>query len=191
MSEAVSSLIKTCPECDASLASNAILCVQCGYHLQLQRHLRTQIELEAESDLQTPAPEPQSGETELNPYAPPLSAQSNDPQRNLDLNEADANWARVLVSDAELMPWLLVTSLCCCAIPMPFMLPYYAYRLANWTKLDSMFADLHSPNSFSPHGRLATEFQDARIRLILGTGFGAFFYAVAFVIGLIKLLDVK
>lgn len=175
--------IRTCPECGASLASNAILCVVCGYHLQFRRHLQTEIAS------QPPAPEPEATETNPNPYAPPRALQTNDERLNLQLTEADANWARVIVSDAQYMPWLLLASLCCCSIPLPLMLPYYAYRLANWTKLDAKFSELHSPNSFSPHGQLAAEFQDARFRLILGIVFGAIFYVVAFVAGLIYVLD--
>ena len=190
MSDAESSLIKSCPKCGAGLASSAVLCVQCGFHLQLQRHLQTKIELLADSQLQSPAPEPRAVASDLNPYAPPQSSQTHGAPRNLELTEADANWARIIVSDAEYMPWLLVASLCCCTIPMPLMLPYYAYRLANWTKLDSTFSELHSPNSFSPHGQLAAKFQDARLRLILGVAFGAFFYAAALVFGVIRLLQV-
>ncbi len=174
--------LRTCPECMASLASNAILCVACGYHLQLRRHLQTEIAS------QPTAPEPEATETNPNPYAPPRALQTIDERLNLELTEADANWARVVVSDAQYMPWLLLASLCCCSIPLPLMLPYYAYRLANWTKLDAKFAELHSPNSFSPHGQLAAEFQDARFRLILGIVFGAIFYVVAFVVGLIRVL---
>ncbi len=175
--------LRTCPECMASLASNAILCVACGYHLQLRRHLQTEIAS------QPTAPEPEATETNPNPYAPPRALQTIDERLNLELTEADANWARVVVSDAQYMPWLLLASLCCCSIPLPLMLPYYAYRLANWTKLDARFAELHSPNSFSPHGQLAAEFQDARFRLILGIVFGAIFYVVVFIVGLIRLFE--
>jgi hypothetical protein len=174
--------IRTCPECGASLATNAILCVACGYHLKLGHRLQTQIVAQTTT-------EPETTEADPNPYAPPRAMQSNSARLCLELTEADADWARVIVSDAEYMPWLLVACLCCCAIPVPFMLPYYAYRLSNWTKLDAKFAELHSPNSFSPHGQLASDFQDARIRLILGVIFGAVYYIVALVIALINLLE--
>lgn len=29
----------TCPSCGADLPSGAVLCVQCGYHLQLKKHM--------------------------------------------------------------------------------------------------------------------------------------------------------
>ena len=103
--------------------------------------------------------------------------------------ECGASLARNAILCAEYVPWLVVASLCCCALPMPLLLPYYGYRLANWSKLDAKYAELHSPNSFSPHGQLAVEFQDARFLLMYGIVFGAIFYVVAFVVGVLKLIE--
>ena len=175
--------ISLCPECGASLARNAILCVACGFHLQLRHRLRTEIMP------QTMVPESEAAELDPNPYAPPRALQTDFERPYLELTEADANWVRAIVSDAEYVPWLVVASLCCCALPMPLLLPYYGYRLANWSKLDAKYAELHSPNSFSPHGQLAVEFQDARFLLMYGIVFGAIFYVVAFVVGVLKLIE--
>ncbi len=167
------------------MASNAVLCITCGYHLELQQRLK----VEFESRVTAPESEPAAIELDPNPYAPPRPVPSNATTSQLELTESEVNLARIIVSDAEYMPWILIASLCCCAIPMPLMLPYYAYRLANWRKLDAMYPELHSPNSFSPHGLLAAEFQDAKFRLVLGVAFGAFFYVVALISGVITLIN--
>jgi hypothetical protein len=34
----------TCPSCDAALPDDAVLCVECGYHLLKQKHLKTRVQ---------------------------------------------------------------------------------------------------------------------------------------------------
>jgi len=34
---------QTCPHCSNELPENAVLCIQCGYHLKLGQHIETDI----------------------------------------------------------------------------------------------------------------------------------------------------
>jgi hypothetical protein len=66
-----------------------------------------------------------------------------------------------------------------------FMLPWYAFRLWSWHRLNSRFAELRQPNAFSPHGQLAASFRECKTRLWIGVTLGAIlwvFLAIGFAI---------
>jgi uncharacterized Zn finger protein (UPF0148 family) len=171
-----------CPSCGAVMASGAVLCIACGYHLQLQRFLATSSERE-----QRHAPSD-------NPCAPPASDESDEQPRDrpglaFDLTEPAARRAEAVASAASSVAIVIAFVLCVCGPAWAFMLPWYGYRLLCWYRLNGEFAELRHPNSLSPHGELAVRFQDAWIRLVCAIAFGSVFWlivAIGFAMGLLE-----
>ena len=67
------------------------------------------------------------------------------------------------------------------------MFPWYGFRLFSWYQLDALYDELREPNGFSPHCQVAIKFQDAFVRLWIGTILGAVFYGI---FGLIMLVQI-
>lgn len=171
----------TCPSCGATLAAGAILCVHCGYHLKLNRHLATVVERSS-----LPSVDP-------NPYASPAALASDEPssrprQAPTDLTEHGAKQAKAIVDEADMVYWIIVVAVCCCSLLWPIILPWYGYRLWCWHRLNQRFSELRYPNSLSPHGTLAGAFQDAKLRLIVGVVVGA---AMWLLLALAVLIDLS
>jgi len=170
-----------CPSCGASITPETVLCVACGYHLTLGHHLGTVVERQREA---TP---------DQNPYASPaVTARSRPPLSReppvFDLTEAGARQATAVVSDAQSVFLVILLAWCVCAPAWIVMLPWYVYRLYCWHRLNTQFAELRSPNAFSPHGELAATFKDARGRLLIGVVAGAAFWALLTVVLILDLL---
>jgi hypothetical protein len=164
---------QACPSCNAPLASNAVLCVACGYHLKLERHLATAVE----KVMQRPI--------DPNPYAPsesthPQSEPTHPREPHLaDLTEAGARKAKAILEEADSVYWTIVFAWCCCAPAWIVMLPWYSWRLWSWYQLNAQFYELRHPYGFSPHGELAGAFQDCRFKLWVGVIAGGIFWALA------------
>src|SRR5262245_25411588 len=84
-----------CPSCGAPLATDAVLCISCGYHLKLERHLATAIEKEARPPVD---PNPYAPSTSITPQGEP--SRSREPHV-ADLTEAGARKAKAIVDDAD------------------------------------------------------------------------------------------
>lgn len=148
-----------CSSCGAALTDGAVLCVACGYHIQLDRHLATSVE-----DHTPASPTP-----DANPYASPQSEAHSElaGEPEGELPPAIVKQAEAVVFAAETLRGALLM-VCCCAPLWYALLPYYGFQLWRWFQLNGNYQTLAEPNSFSPHGELAVRFQEARIRLIAG-----------------------
>ena len=171
-----------CPVCQKPLAENSVLCVACGYHLQLGYHLSTLIE-PAQEQPTAPAITPVSD----NPYAPPqLEERAKKPRMltpEFDLTESGASWARAVIADADMS--LALSILCCLCGPLwLLMFPWYVFRVICWHSLNSTYAELRYPNSFSPHGNLPVRFQESRYPLYRGAVVGFIAWIVVTIWGL-------
>ena len=181
--------LHVCPACQVPLATSAVLCVACGYHVKLGRHLATVVErgeVRAQSKIAD----------DRNPYASPSPkalatiSDARDPYTT-DLTEAGARRAKAIVRDANMLLWAVLMSLLC-----PFawfwvwilMFPWYAFRLWQWRQLNAEFSELNQPNSFSPHGDLAGSFQDCQLRLWAGIAIGIVYWAILACGGVLTLL---
>lgn len=164
-----------------------MLCVACGYHLKLERHLATVVD----------RPEPRA--VDSNPFASPATIDAEEiPQRGepylADLTQAAARQAQAIVSEANMVFVTIGLALVCaplCGIMWPFMLPWYAWRLWSWRRLNSRFNELRNPNGFSPHGELAGSFQDCQYKLWVGMTAGGLFWLLmgyVFLIDIIRIL---
>ncbi len=159
---------ESCPSCGNALAAGAVLCVACGYHLESDRFLATVAE-----------PNP-TATTDSNPYASPVVTERspNEPPV-FDLTEAGVRRVKAVVSDAQMVFLVILLAWCLCAPIWLVMLPWYLYRLYCWYALNAQFAELRSPNSFSPHGELAAKFKGSRGRLLVGIVAGLLFWLIA------------
>jgi hypothetical protein len=168
-----------CPSCGASITPEAVLCVACGYHFALGHHLATVVERQG-----TATPDP-------NPYASPVFTEKDQPRMPgeppvFDLTDAGARQAQVVVWVAQSVFWTILLAWCVCAPAWLVILPWYAYRLYCWHRLSAQFAELRSPNAFSPHGELAANFKDARSRLLIGVIAGCVFWTVFAVVIVVR-----
>jgi hypothetical protein len=145
-----------------------VLCVACGYHLTLERHLATAVEQES--------PRP----IDPDPYATSSAADSTVHRQThiADLTEAGALKANAIVSEADMIYPTIILAWCCCAPAWLVMLPWYLWRLWSWHQLNAQFYELRHPYGFSPHGELAGAFQDCKIKLWVGVIAGAIFWAL-------------
>jgi hypothetical protein len=163
--------IAPCPSCGAALPPTAVLCIACGYHLKLERHLATAVEQEL--------PRP----IDPNPFAPSadIEPQAESPhvgEHIADLTDVGARKAKAIVEEADNVYWTIVFAWCCCAPAWLVMLPWYGWRLWSWYQLNTQFHELRHPYGFSPHGELAGAFQDCKIKLWVGVIAGAIFWAL-------------
>lgn len=147
-----------CPSCAAPLPPAAVLCVACGYHLNLQRHLATAVEKETPRQI------------DPNPFAPSAVVEPTIEPRPrephiADLTEAGARRAKAIVDEADMVYYTIPFAWCCCQWVLPLMLPWYGWRLWSWHALNTQFYELRHPYGFSPHGELAGAFQDCKIKL--------------------------
>ena len=157
---------ENCPSCGVSLPPGAVLCIACGYHLKLGRHLATSVG----------EPRPQ---IDRNPYASPDEIEQRSPPGYVaDLTDEGARKAKAIVSDAENVYAALLFAWCCCGPAWFLLLPWYGWRLYSWYKLNNQFYELRYPNGFSPHGELAGSFQDSKFKLWVGVVAGGIFFVL-------------
>ena len=156
-----------CPSCGEPLTPGAVLCVGCGYHLTLGRHLSTVVE-HPEEAASNPVPS-----SDPNPYAAPTVSERD--QQSLsgeppvfDLTEEGARRAASIVSAAQSVLLAVSLAWCLCAPAWLLLLPWYTSQLLGWYQMRSQFIELRNPNAFSPHGELVVKFQDAWLRLLIG-----------------------
>lgn len=119
-----------------------------------------------------------------NPYEPPGRGEAEEEsakfrEEQFDLTESGVRRAQAVVSDARGVFFVLFLASCAFGIGWLIMLPWYIYRLRQWQMLNREFFELRQPNSFSRNAKLASDFQDARLRLIFGIVVGCFFWLVA------------
>lgn len=151
-----------CPACKSKLAPNAILCIDCGFNLKTGQHLTTVTEAANEDDA-TPA----SSRDLANPYASPVEESRIQDTGQFDLDDRGTRHAERVVSGARVVyPLMLFSTLCCLPI-FVVLLPYYGFLLVSWYSLRSRYNELRNPNSFSPNGQLAADFEDAHFKLVL------------------------
>lgn len=162
-----------------------MLCVECGYHTKLQRHLATSVEKE-------PSP---AHSVDENPYASPQvdearAKSAGQKQGEGTLPAAVVKQVEAVIRAAGTVPAALF--LVCVCVPLWFaILPWYAYQLWSWFQLQDMYEELRIPNSFSPHAQLALNFQDSRRQLISGVVVGLILcglMALAFVLNRLRLI---
>lgn len=167
-----------CPSCSSTLAPGAVLCIGCGYHLRLGRHLATAVDREEVPPI------------DLNPYASPSVLQPiqqpADPFVS-DLTPSGARRAEAVVAEAANAYAVAAASMFCAPLAV-FLFPWYSFRLWSWYRLNTQFSELRNPNSFSPHARLATAFQDAKIKLWVGWSAGLLCWLVWGSIWLVRIL---
>ena len=170
---------KACPLCRAALAAEAVLCVACGYHLGLQRHLATLVNTAAESE---PGVRGKQRAIDPNPFASPQEPAAVDPsarrgEHESDLTDWGARRAKAIVDEAD-MVYPVIIFACCCGPLWLLMLPWYGWRLWLWHQLNEQFSELRHPYGFSPHGELAASFQDSRLKLWIGLAAGAIYWGI-------------
>jgi hypothetical protein len=85
--------------------------------------------------------------------------------------------AKAMVRDAKLLPYTLLAALGCALIGF-LMLPWYAYRLWSWYRLNARFEELRHPNPRSRDGELAASFQDCQLQLWAGMAVGAVLWVI-------------
>lgn len=166
-----------CPACGNEIPSDAILCIECGFHIRLGRRLGTVVE-KTES--------PPTATDYSNPYATPNIPDSTPLDKPaLDLSDRGAHLAAIIVNSSDWVYMTIGLSCFCCVPVWGVMFPWFAFRLTGWYRLHHEFAELRHPNSLSPHSLIAVRFQDAKNRLILGTIIGFVFWLM-FVTGIIR-----
>jgi hypothetical protein len=192
-------LTEVCPECQAPLAANAVLCVACGYHLQKEGFLSTAVERPSlfADNVPTPLAPPSHPSLDTNPYASP--AILNESPSNFyssgdtfvaDLTPQAAKRARVIVDDAGRVYWVIFLSLCICRIGWLLMFPWYAYRLYSWYDLNRCYSELRNPTPrHSAHYTLALDFQAAKGKIWAGFIVGAIALTFYFVVVLFAALS--
>jgi hypothetical protein len=151
-----------CPQCGRPLPTNAVLCVDCGFHRKLGLQL-------ARVDDADPAPAVERSD-DSNPYASPQAAETDSPHRSgrkpvFDLTEFGASQADAVAAAGEAIPLVGLFAFCLCPPVWFVLLPWSAYRLFNWYQLNARFEELRYPNSFSPHVEIALRFQAVRVKL--------------------------
>lgn len=171
-----------CSACGAPLPANAVLCVRCGFHLKHGYHLATATGNDADA---LPKSDP-------NPYAAcavPSQQDSGAPGEVVfDLTEYGAARAKAITADANSVIWLCLIA-CLCTPVWLLTLPWFAYRLYSWYDLRSIYAELRSPNSFSPHGQVAADFASAKPKLMAGVILGSFFWILLAIGAMASWLD--
>jgi hypothetical protein len=164
-----------CPNCSSPLPPNAVLCVQCGYHLPSGTILATHVE--------RPAAEiPPAPTVDANPYAAPaIEAGAPRLPRGgkavFDLTPHAAKRVQAVVQDADSV-YIAIIALCLCIFAWFVMFPWYALRLIQWYRLNSQFEELRHPNAFSPYAEITAKFADAKIKLWIGVVSGAIMFAL-------------
>jgi hypothetical protein len=114
-----------------------------------------------------------------NPYAVPSVAECQDTVTFADdLTEAGARQAKAVVSDANLVPVIIIVSIFFGLLGL-VLLPWYAYRIRTWKRLNAEFSELRVPNGLSVHGELAESFQECIPKLWIGLIAGAAFWIFA------------
>jgi hypothetical protein len=172
-----------CPSCAAPLPPAAVLCVACGYHLKLQRHLATSVE------------RPTGRPIDPNPFAAPVETHPQEQIARLrephvaDLTPEGARKAKAIVSDASSVYALVLLGLCCWPIWL-LLFPWYGFRLLSWYRLNRQFSELRNPYGFSSHGELAASFQDAKSRLWVGFVAGGIYWVISLLALLLRAIDV-
>jgi hypothetical protein len=165
-----------CPHCSSPLPANAVLCVQCGFHLPSGTILATQFDRPAETP---PAPI-----VDPNPYAAP-AIEAAPPRPGLggkavfDLTEHAARRAKGVVQDADnVYIIVLLATACLCGVLWLVMFPWYSLRLIQWYSLNSQYEELRHPNAFSPYAEITARFPDAKFKLWVGTVVGGVLLAL-------------
>ena len=115
-----------------------------------------------------------------NPFAPPVTVSDIDRTRVLgNIDPATLKKVKAVVKDANQF-WLaiLLCVLCGGGMGMLIIGPWYLVRLIQWGSLAQQQPMLMDRDV--PRGSLAQRFQSAKIRLIIGLGFGALMLASQF-----------
>jgi len=176
-----------CPGCNAPLPPAAVLCVACGYHLPSGSYLSTSVERRSGATANPFAGDPVAvrpiGTTapSSNPYAAPsIPAVQQITASGFvsELTPPAVRQAAAIASEAEMLVWTLVLGMCICLPVLLLMFPWYGFRLICWYRLNGHFSELREPNGFSPHCQTAIRFQDALVKLWVGTILGAAFWAI-------------
>jgi hypothetical protein len=153
--------IQACPSCGSFLASHAVLCVGCGFHLAKGVHLATV----AEEAGRRASSSPSVPTCDSNPYASPMEADNGLMPLESELTPEAVKTAEAIVAEARQTAIVVALCLFTCNLAPLFVLPWYAWRLRQWHALNNRFQELREPNSFSPHAELAVNFQDAREKI--------------------------
>ena len=190
---------KACPQCQAPLTENAVLCVGCGYHLRQEGFLSTVVERPSPFAENLPASftPPSNQPLGINPYASPAilnerpgSLLSSGDMFVADLTPQAAKQARAIVDDAGRVYWVIFLSLCICRIAWLLMFPWYGYRLYSWYELNRTYSELRNPTPrHSAHYSLALDFQAAKGKIWAGFIIGAI--ALALFLGLMLLASLS
>lgn len=141
--------MKSCPNCEAEYPqADAVLCIQCGFHIGLGRRLQTDV----------------VGSRDLsNPFAPPELL--HEPSTEV-LSPEDAERARRIATTAFPIYLTALLSLCICWPSVVALLPLFLYRFAQWHSMRARFQQLRIPNSLSPYAEIELMFQSAGVRYV-------------------------
>jgi hypothetical protein len=170
-------VVRECPECKATMAPKAVLCIVCGYHLKHKGFLSTAIERQPGfSDEEESSPMFTSAEpVEMNPYASPLTLnEPPEPTRQrldkfvADLTPLAAKRADRVVDTAAAVYLNLFLAYVTC-IGAFFVGPWYGHSLLNWYELNRTYSELRNPTvRRSDHYGLAQDFQASKNRIWIG-----------------------
>ncbi|QEG39438.1 hypothetical protein [Roseimaritima ulvae] len=160
-----------CPVCEAALAADAVLCIECGYHLERGQRVRAETSATRRREA-----------LDANPYAPIADVEPIDDRKQYRLDDQSAQRAKAIADDAfAFSTTLLLVLLFMC----PFWVlavPYAAVRFAMWCHMRRRYPELRQPNSLSPYADIAVRFDEARNRYLFAIGFPAL---VAALVGLL------
>ncbi|MCA9127169.1 MAG: hypothetical protein KDB22_08785 [Planctomycetales bacterium] len=154
---------KVCPECQASLDDEAVLCIDCGYHWTLGRRL-------ASPQPSLADPTILSGDSFRQPYAL-LPSLGSEEDLQLRLDEASARRARIIADGAPNI-YVFLALLMCGFLLAPFMAPWYAYRWLCWRDMYRRYPQLRNPNSLSEFVDVEMRFRQAGVRYAIGIFMG-------------------
>jgi hypothetical protein len=192
-------LTKACPQCQAPMAENAVLCVACGFHQQRDRFLGTVVERQPlfTDNLPVQSPVTVGQPVDSNPYASPAILNENPDRFHgsgemfiADLTPEGAKRARAIVDDAGRVYWVIFLSLCICRIAWLLMFPWYGYRLYSWYVLNRTYSELRNPTPrLSAHYGLALDFQAAKGKVWAGFIVGAIAFFLYFGVLLLAALS--
>lgn len=157
-----------CPICNSSLADDAVLCIQCGYHLQRKQRVHTETSATRRGVA-----------IDANPYTPTMDTDAIDERRQLPLDDQSAQRASSIANDAfAYSTTVILVFLFMCPVWI-IVLPYAMIRFGMWCHMRRQYYELRHPNSLSPYADIAIRFDEARNRYLFAIGLPLLALAIA------------
>lgn len=160
-----------CPVCDADLAANAVLCIQCGYHLERRQQVRVETSATRRGNA-----------LDANPYAPTVDSESIDDRTQYLLDDESVRRAGAIADSAFAYSTTVILVLMFMCPFWVFAWPYAIVRFGCWCYMRRKYRELRHLNSLSPHADVAIRFDEARNRYLFAIGFPLLVAAIVWLV---------